>query len=103
MVDLTETPQERLRVEEPETIAKAAKAQQEDIDSRDGSDRALLSNAESGDESEMFGCPKRWTPNQLRTKIRTLLQKTDIKTTEFQNVLSVNEEGPIQKKGWCEQ
>ena len=36
------------------------------------------------------GCSRRWTPNQLRAKIRTLLQKTDIKTTEFQKMLSVN-------------
>lgn len=33
---------------------------------------------------------RRWTPNQLRARIRKLLQHTDIKITEFQRMLGVN-------------
>lgn len=33
---------------------------------------------------------RRWTPNQLRGRIRKLLQQTDIKITEFQRMLGVN-------------
>merc|ERR1740138_1570419 len=103
MAALMETPAKRLRTEDPESSAKAANTELQISsaievslfgDSQDGSDvsgsddaGSLPSDAES-DDYDMFA--RRWTPNQLRAKIRTLLQKTDIKTTEFQKMLSVN-------------
>mmetsp|Transcript_110791 Transcript_110791/g.203100 ORF Transcript_110791/g.203100 Transcript_110791/m.203100 type:complete len:312 (-) Transcript_110791:83-1018(-) len=47
--------------------------------------------SEEEDYLEMMGMARRrWTPNQLRARIRKLLQQTDIKITEFQHMLSVN-------------
>ena len=44
---------------------------------------------DDSDDSGVAVC-RRWTPNQLRARIRELLQQTDIKITELHGMLRVN-------------
>lgn len=50
---------------------------------------ACLGSASGDSEDDSEVC-RRWTPNQVRARIRTFLQKTEVKITEFQGMLGVN-------------
>ena len=42
----------------------------DDSDASGSADAGSLSSDAELDEYDMFGCPRRWTPNQMRAKIR---------------------------------
>lgn len=63
----------------------------EEMNMDQGSPGSTDDDEEEEDYYELMDVARRrWTPNQLRARIRKLLQQTDIKITEFQRMLGVN-------------
>mmetsp|Transcript_25424 Transcript_25424/g.73338 ORF Transcript_25424/g.73338 Transcript_25424/m.73338 type:complete len:305 (-) Transcript_25424:237-1151(-) len=73
---------------EPAAAHEHASSEADDSESADGGEEELGEDGDSEIEAAALCC--QWTPNQVRARVRKLLQQTDIKVAEFQRMLQVD-------------